>query len=104
MMKLVLAAWCLAMALLPRHAGGHSEAELQEAPNASVGVDEHLGAKIPLDTVFRDEAGRPVRLADLVTGPTIILPVYYSCTNVCSYLQSGLARVLPAINQRPGTD
>ena len=46
-------------------------------------MDEHLGTKIPLDITFRDESGAPVLLADLVNGPTIILPVYYSCSNVC---------------------
>jgi len=40
----------------------------------------------------------------LIKGPTIILPVYYSCTNVCNFLQSGLARVLPAIKRIPGKD
>jgi protein SCO1/2 len=36
--------------------------------------------------------------------PTIILPVYYSCTNVCNFLQSGLARVLPSIKPLPGRE
>jgi protein SCO1/2 len=74
-----------------------------EAP-ATTGVDERLGTKIPLDIVFRDESGNAVRLGDLVTGPTIILPVYYSCTNVCSYLQGGLASALPAVKRRPGAE
>lgn len=74
------------------------------AQGEGVGIDEHLGAKIPLDITFRDEAGKPVRLSELVTGPTIILPVYYGCTNVCNFLQGGLARVLPAIKSRPGVD
>jgi len=69
-----------------------------------VGVDERLGGKLPLELTFRDETGRTVRLGDLITGPTIILPVYYGCTNVCNYMQGGLARVLPEIKKRPGTD
>ena len=100
-------------ALLYSPAAAHSEDPAQEhlpgklssrGPEATVGVDEHLGAKIPLDITFRDETGKQVRLADLVTGPTIILPVYYGCTDVCNYLQAGLARVLPSINQRPGAE
>lgn len=86
-------------------APGHQHGDLSgQAPEATVAVDERLGARIPLDIDFRDEAGNRVRLADLVTGPTIILPVYYGCTNVCSYLQGGLARVLPAMKNRPGSD
>jgi len=102
-----------ALMLFPCRAGAHSEESLREhrqgnpfpqAEEAAVGVDERLGAKIPLDTTFRDETGKTVRLGDLLTGPTIILPVYYNCTNVCNYLQGGLARVLPAIKQRPGAE
>ena len=74
------------------------------AQSAGVGVDEHLGAKIPLDLSFRDENGRPVRLRDLIAGPTIILPVYYSCTNVCNFLQQGLASALPDVKGTPGKD
>jgi len=102
----------LAMILHPAY--GHSEEQLQlhqhqalqqeQGQTASVGLDEHLGNKIPLDLVFRDESGKGVRLGELVTGPTIILPVYYSCTNVCNFLQAGLARALPQIKARPGTE
>ena len=100
--------------LLALHAGpaaAHSEEPMPQhdhsgLPSADqpVGLDERLGAKVPLDLTFRDETGKAVRLGDLVTGPTIILPVYYSCTNVCNYLQSGLARVLPALKGTPGRD
>lgn len=74
------------------------------AAEGEVGVNERLGSRIPLDITFRDEEGKPVRLADLVTVPTIILPVYYSCTNVCYNLQWGLAQVLPRIKSRPGEE
>ena len=99
--------------LYPCRAGAHSEEASQKhrdndpypwEEGQAVGVDERLGAKIPLDTTFRDETGKTVRLGDLITGPTIILPVYFSCTNICNYLQGGLARVLPAIKYRPAID
>lgn len=73
-------------------------------PGGKVGLDERLGAKIPLDLVFTDEKGHKRRLGELVTGPTIILPVYYSCTNVCNYLQEGMARVIPEIRLDPGKE
>jgi len=63
--------------------GAHDARKARES-SAQVGLDERLG--------------------DLVTGPTIILPVYYSCTNVCTFMQGGLARVLPDIRQTPGVD
>lgn len=74
------------------------------SPDPGVGLDERLGDRLPLDLRFRDERGRTVRLGDLLTGPTIILPVYYSCTNVCNFLQQGLARALPAVQRLPGKE
>jgi protein SCO1/2 len=93
---------------------GHGETTLAPAehvhPVASteetgkVGLDEMLGAHIPLDLTFFDEQGKPVKLADLVTKPTIIAPVYYRCPNVCHFLQGDLARVLPEIKLKAGED
>lgn len=79
-------------------------ANVVSAEEKTVGINEHLGSKIPLDITFRDEGGKPVRLAELVAGPTIILPVYFSCTNVCYNLQWGLAQVLPKIKSKPGEE
>lgn len=85
---------------------GHDHAGMVSGPDdgAKVGLTERLGEKIPLDLTFRDEIGKPVRLGDLVTVPTVILPVYYSCTNVCNFLQGGLASVLPAVKRKPGEE
>jgi protein SCO1 len=69
-----------------------------------VGIEEHLGAKLPLDLPFRDEAGKAVTLAELITGPTIILPVYYRCANVCSALQARMATALQKLEQKPVAD
>jgi protein SCO1/2 len=104
---LYLSVALLVVLLLPCHAFPHSTDQsplhlLSQDDGATVGLDEQLGAKIPLDITFRDETGRPVRLAYLVAGPTIILPVYYGCTNVCNFLQGGLATVLPKVNGTPG--
>lgn len=82
------------------HTGSTATAEEE----SKVGLDERLGSKIPLDIAFRDETGKRVILSDLITGPTIILPVYYSCSNVCNFLQGGLAGALPAIRNKPGKE
>jgi len=74
------------------------------ADNRGVGLDEHLGARLPLDLTFRDEDGKPVRLGDLITRPTVIAPVYYRCPNVCHFLQGELAQVLPQLQLTAGTD
>jgi protein SCO1/2 len=102
LIRILLAATLLAAPLLhPGLACAHNQ---EPDTVGTVGVDEHLGSKIPLNLTFRDEAGRQVRLAELVNVPTIILPVYYSCTNVCYSLQWGLARILPQIKSSPGSD
>lgn len=85
-------------------AGGHEHPAQAKESAAKVGLDEKLGARIPLDLTFRDEQGEPVRLADLVTMPTVIAPVYYRCPNVCHYLQGDLARVLPQLKLEAGKD
>ncbi|HBG07965.1 MAG: cytochrome-c oxidase [Geobacteraceae bacterium GWC2_58_44] len=110
----LLIAVVMALLLLPQLSVAHVEEDAGKGRNpgsasaredgVQVGLDERLGAMIPLDTTFRDETGRTLRLGELITGPTIIVPVYYGCTNVCNFLQGGLAQVLPAIRRTPGVD
>lgn len=79
--------------------------ELADPQAASqVGIDERLGEKIPLDLSFRDESGKTVSLRSLVAGPTVIVPIYFSCPNVCSFLQGALARTLPEVRRKPGEE
>jgi protein SCO1/2 len=94
----------LAAALSAQIPPGAECHELAENAAPAIGLEEHLGAKIPLDLTFRNETGKQVRLSELVSGPAIILPVYYSCTNVCNFLQGGLARVLPGVKLEPGVE
>ena len=111
-MKIFTTALFLLLLMLPATASprepdrptGGAEASSPAPTGDPLGVDEHLGQKIPLDLTFRDETGRPVRLAYLVAGPTIIMPVYYNCTNICNFLQGGMAAALPAVQRKPGVD
>lgn len=95
---------CRAAGENPGHEHHHSIFPLTREEGDAVGITEHLGGKVPLDLSFRDESGRAVRLSDLVNGPTIILPVYYRCTNICNFLQQGLAAALPAVKRTPGRE
>jgi len=67
-------------------------------PDRGIGVDEHLGEKVPLELVLRDEQGRQLSLGSALTKPTLLLPVYYSCPATCSIMLADLAR---AINETP---
>ncbi len=86
-----------------RMSSGHDH-PAAAGPAETVGITERLGDYIPLDLTFTDEDGNTVQLRELVTGPTIIAPVYYHCPNVCSFLQADLARTLPQIRLQPGSD
>ncbi len=97
----LLAAMLWGALLFPLQLAAHSGND-EKSPN--IGIDEQRGTKIPLDLTFRDETGHTVRLGDLVTGPTIILPVYYSCTNICNLLQQGMANALPKVQRKPGEE
>jgi protein SCO1 len=62
-----------------------------------VTVDEHLGAKLPLDAKFRTHEGKLVTLGEVLAGdlPTILTFNYSSCPMLCSQQLNGLTRVMP---------
>jgi protein SCO1/2 len=60
-----------------------------------------LGAAVPLDLTFRDEAGQSVTLADYFHDrPVILVPAYFECPMLCKLtlkdLVDGLKRVAPS--------
>ena len=68
-----------------------------------VGFDQHLGAQVPLDAVFRDANGEPVRLRDLLDGkPALLVPGYYTCRNICGAVRSGVANAVRRSGLDPG--
>lgn len=70
-----------------------------------VGFDQNLGAELPLELVFRDEAGGEVRLADLFgTRPVVLALVYYRCPVLCTLVERGLASGLKPLDLEPGRD
>jgi len=73
---------------------------------AGTGVTEHLGALLPLETVFRDEAGTAVRLGDYFDrGKPVLLTFNYSdCPGLCSLQLNGLTRGLSQLEARAGRD
>jgi protein SCO1/2 len=69
-----------------------------------IAIDEQLGSYVPLDIRFYGEKGERVILRDLINKPTVIAPVYLSCTNTCPLLLLGLADVIERSKLRPGKD
>ena len=63
-----------------------------------IGFDQKLNAPAPLDLMFRDEAGAPVRLGDYFgTKPVILTLNYYECPNLCPLVLGGLVDALRKI-------
>lgn len=86
------------------HDDGHVHKEPTAAEQAKIGVTEKLGEYVNMDAVFTDSKGNTVKIGDLIDKPTIIAPVYYNCPNVCNFLQTSLADVIPQIKLDPGKD
>lgn len=69
-----------------------------------VGIEQKLGATLPLDTRFVDDDGAAVTLGQLLGKPTILAFVYYTCPNVCDYLITNLAGTLTSVAPDAGTE
>lgn len=67
-------------------------------------LDERLGDDIPLNASFTDSSGRKLQLSELIDRPTLVIPVYYRCRNVCNMLLGGLVNAIPDIQLKAGED
>lgn len=65
----------------------------------SVMVEEHLGARVPLDARFRTLDGAVTTLGDVLRGelPAILTFNYAECPMLCSMQLNGLTAALPAV-------
>lgn len=82
----------------------HQEPAPAAQGTQDVGVTEKLGGHIAADARFLDETGRPVTIGQIIDKPTIVVPIYFSCPNVCAIIQSSLTQVLPDVTLTPGVD
>jgi len=73
---------------------------------AGVGIDQKLDAQIPLNLIFKDEAGRSVPLSSFFQShkAVILAPVYYRCPMLCTQILTGLETALKAVSFNPGRD
>jgi protein SCO1/2 len=87
-----------------RPAAGQNAATLPRALR-EIGFDQNLNQHIPLDTMFRDESGRAVRIGDYFgKRPVVLLFAYYDCPMLCTQVISGLATALNVLSLDPGED
>lgn len=70
-----------------------------------VGFDQRLDAAVPIDLPFKDEDGRTVTLREVAAGkPLILVPAYYRCPMLCTFILAGTANALRAVTLTPGED
>ncbi len=67
-------------------------------------ITEKTGQFLSLDVMFVDENGSTIRLGDIIDRPTIILPIYFYCPNICSKNLANLAVAMNSLSAKPGLD
>ncbi len=78
-----------------------------ELPGLSrIGINEHLGAQLPLDLSFRDEQGNAVQLRDFFDGthPVLLNFAYYTCPMLCSFVLDGMVESIKDVDWTAGQD
>jgi protein SCO1 len=94
---------CVLMGLMAYDAHGAVSAPPPPHLLARVGFDPRLGARLPLDLIFRDAQGETLRLgAALGERPALLVPGYYSCRNLCELVRAGVAQAVTASGLQPG--
>lgn len=102
-LSLAVLSWLLP--IVPAASAQPDTLQTQQEVFKKVGIDQRLDQQIPLDLLFRDEAGAEVRLGDLFNGrPVLITPVYYSCPMLCNLILNGLVKALKILKFTPGQD
>jgi protein SCO1/2 len=100
-MKLLIAIFLLSAAL----AAQSNQRALLPPTLRDIGIEQHLDAGVPLDTVFHDEQGHNVQLGSFFHGrPVLLIPVYYTCPMLCSQILSGVVAGLRPLRLSPGRD
>ncbi len=73
-------------------------ATAQQTPawQAHAGIDQNLGRPLPLNDVFTDDAGHPVKLGDYFHDhrPVMLELMYYNCKLLCPQVLHGMAVAL----------
>jgi protein SCO1/2 len=73
-----------------------------------VGIDQNLGAQVPLDAAFKDDFGRPVTLGNYFgegkTRPAILVLVYYGCPRLCTMVLNEMNKALTPMSLNVGSD
>ena len=71
----------------------------------NVGIEQHLDAQVPPDLIFRDDAGKTVKLGEYFGHKPLILNlVYYNCTMLCGEALAGLSSAMRLVKFDVGNE
>lgn len=64
----------------------------------AIGIDEHVGDRVPAQLAFTDSTGHHVELGSLFDGkrPVVLVMAYAKCTMLCSVVLRGIAEAARA--------
>jgi protein SCO1/2 len=68
----------------------------------TVGINQKMGAQIPLDLPFADETGRDVTLRQYFKKPVILALVYYQCPSLCNMVLNGVLSSAKSLDMTAG--
>ena len=72
---------------------------------SDVRFDQRLNEPLPLDTRFKDEEGRDVKLGDYFgRRPVVLAFVYYECPMLCTQVLNGLTTSLSVLDETVGRE
>ncbi len=71
-----------------------------------VGLQDHLGQRLPMDVEFRNSEGNAVKLGDYYKDgkPAIVVLAYYRCPVVCTVVLDKLAQCMQNLDYTVGKD
>jgi protein SCO1/2 len=70
-----------------------------------VKFDQHLGVQLSLDTEFRDETGKIVKLGDYFgKRPMVFALVYHECPMLCNVVLNNMVSSLRSLEFTPGVE
>jgi protein SCO1/2 len=95
---------CAACALAVAEAPAQDRIEPVPKPLARVGIDEKLDAALPLQLLFKDDAGRDVALGSYFRPghPVLLTLNYYRCPMLCTLELNGLVHGMKGLSWTPG--
>jgi len=70
----------------------------------NVGIDQKMGAQVPVDLPFDDESGHAVTFGQYLGKPVILALVYYQCPSLCNMVLNGVLRSVKNLKMTAGDE